>query len=58
MFAPDKLSLNTLNNYIIVGSKFNLSHINHILNINSQRHNIERVDQLEQLGITIDDQLK
>ena len=43
---------------MIIGSKFSLSHINYIPNINILGHNIERVDQIEQLGVTIDDQLK
>ena len=43
---------------MIIGSRFNLSHINHIPDINILGHNIERVDQIEQLGVTIDDQLK
>ena len=44
--------------YMIIGLKFNLSHINHIPNINILGHNIERVDQIEQLSVTTDDQLK
>ena len=43
---------------MIIGSSYNLSHINYIPNINIQGHSIERVDQFEQLGVTIDDQLK
>ena len=43
---------------MIIGSKFSLSHINYIPNINILGHNIEKVDQIEQLGVTIDDQLK
>ena len=43
---------------MIIGSKFNLSDINHIPNINIQGHNIERVDKIEQLSVTTDDQLK
>ena len=43
---------------MIIGSKFSLSHINYIPNIDILGHNIERVDQIEQLGVTIDDQLK
>ena len=55
----NKLSSNTLKcKYMIIGSKFSLSHINYIPNINILVHNIERVDQIEQLGVTIDDQLK
>ena len=55
----NKLSLNKLKcKYIIIGSKFNLSHSNQILNINILGHNIERVDQIVQLGVTIDNQFK
>ena len=55
----NKLSLNTLKcKYLIIGSKFSLSHINYIPNINILGHNIERVNQIEQLGVTTDDQLK
>ena len=43
---------------MIKGSKFNLPHINHIPNINILGHNIEKVGHIEQLGVTIDDQLK
>ena len=43
---------------MIIGSKFSLSRINYIPNINILGHNIERVDQIEQLCVTIDDQLK
>ena len=43
---------------MIIGSKFSLSYIKYIPNINILGHNIERVDQIEQLGVTIDDQLK
>ena len=43
---------------MIIGPSYNLSHINHIPNINIQGHSIERVDQFKQLGVTIDDQLK
>ena len=43
---------------MIIGSSHNLSYINYILNINIQGHSVERVDQFEQLGVTIDDQLK
>ena len=47
----NKLSLNTLKcRYMVIESKFNLSHINHIPNINILGQNIERVDQIEQLG--------
>ena len=55
----NKFSLNTLKRkYMIIESKFSLSYINYIPNINILGHNIERVDQIEQLGVTIDDQLK
>ena len=55
----NKLSSNTLEcKYMIIGSKFSLSHKNYITNINILGHNIERVDQIEELGVTIDDQLK
>ena len=55
----NKLSLNTLKcKYMMIGSKFSLSHINYIPNINILGCNIERVDQIEQLGVTTDDQLK
>ena len=55
----NKLSLNTLRcKYMMIGSKFNILHISHIPNVNILGHNIERVDQIEQLGITINDQLK
>ena len=55
----NKLTLNTLKcKYMIIGSSYNLSHINYIPNINIQGHSIEKVDQFEQLGVTIDDQLK
>ena len=58
-FHANKLSLNTLKcKYMIIGSKFSLSHINYILNINILGHNIERVYQIEQLSVTTDDQLK
>ena len=42
---------------MFIGSKFSQSHINYIPNINILGHNIERGDQIEQLGVTIDDQL-
>ena len=55
----NKLTLNTLKcKYMIIGSSHNLSYIKYIPNINIQGHSIERVDQFEQLGVTIDDQLK
>ena len=55
----NKLTLNTLKcKYMIIGSSHNLSYINYICNINIQGHSIERVDEFEQLGVTIDDQLK
>ena len=55
----NKLRSNTLKcKYMIIGSKFSLPHINYIPNINILGHNIERVDQIEQLGVTVDDQLK
>ena len=41
-----------------IESKFSLSHINYIPNINILGHNTERVDQIEQLGVKIDDQLE
>ena len=42
----NKLTLNTLKcKYMILGSSYNLSHINYIPNINIQGHIIERVDQ-------------
>ena len=41
-----------------IGSSHKLSHINYIPNINIQGHSIDRADQFEQLGVTIDDQLK
>ena len=55
----NKLNSNTLKcKYMIIGSKFSRSHINYIPKINILGYNIERVDQTEQLGVTIDDQLK
>ena len=43
---------------MIIGSSHNLSYINYIPYINIHGHSIERVDEFEQLGVTIDDQLK
>ena len=43
---------------MIIGSKFSGSHINYIPKINILVQNIERVDLIEELGVTIDDQLK
>ena len=43
---------------MIIGSQYNLSHMNYIPNINILCHRIERVYHIDQLGVTIDDQLK
>ena len=43
---------------MIIGSRFNLSYIIHIPNINILGQNIERIDQIEQLDITTDHQLE
>ena len=55
----NKLSLNALKcKYIIIGSRYNLSQISNSPNIKILDHNVERVHQIDQLGITVDDQLK
>ena len=55
----NKLNLNTLKcKYMIIRSKFSVSCISYIPNINILGHNTERVNQIEHLGVTIDDQLK
>ena len=55
----NKLSLNTVKcKYMIIGSQCNLSHMNYIPDINILGHKIERVFYIDQLGVTIDDQLK
>ena len=55
----NKLSLNAVKcKYMIIGSQYNLSHMNYIPDINILGHKIERVFYVDQLGVTIDDQLK
>ena len=55
----NKLSLNTVKcKYMIIGSQCNLSHVNYIPDINIPGHKIERAYQIDQLCVTIDDQLK
>ena len=55
----NKLSLNAVKcKYMIIGSQYNLSHMNYIPDINILGHKIERVFYIDQLGVTIDDQLK
>ena len=55
----NKLSLNALKcKYMIIGSRYNLSQISNSPNIKILDHNVERVHQIDQLGITVDDQLK
>ena len=43
---------------MVIGSQYNLPHMNYIPNINILGHKIERVYHIDQLGVTIDDQLK
>ena len=55
----NKLSLNAVKcKYMIIGSQYNLLHMNYIPDINILGHKIERVFYIDQLGVTIDDQLK
>ena len=43
---------------MIIGSQYNLSHMNYIPEINILGDKIERVYQIDQLGETIDEPLK
>ena len=55
----NKLSLNAAKcKYMIIGSQYNLSHMNYTPDVNILGHKIEKVYCIDQLGITIDDQLK
>ena len=55
----NKRSLNTVKcKYMIIGSQYKLSHMDYIPDINILGHKIERVYQIDKLGVTIDDQLK
>ena len=54
----NKLSINAVKcKYMIIESQYNLSHMNYIPDINILGHKIERVFYIDQLGVTIDDQL-